>query len=159
MEETYDLNPEKDISSTEQKQSSICVQEISTKVSFAADLKGNMLQIPNVKVHKKYLMQLEGSKWRPTTRATNKIRLNMKIILNPKLQNEKITVIRDSSSEENNESEENLIPQQNYIQEDHLISLEPVQENHEVLEKQVTPIIEQGMNSRASFAEEAMKDR
>ena len=42
---------------------------------------------------------------------------------------------------------------------DHLISPEPVQENHEVPEERVTPIIEQGMNSRASFAEEAMKDK
>ena len=29
----------------------------------------------------------------------------MKRILNPKMQNEKITIIEDSSSEENNESE------------------------------------------------------
>ena len=58
-------------------------------------------------------MQLEGSKWRPQTRATNKIRLNMKRILNPKMENEKIKVIQYSSSEENNESEENLSPQQN----------------------------------------------
>ena len=43
--------------------------------------------------------------------------------------------------------------------EDHLISPQTVQENHEVLEEQVTPIIEQGMNLIASFAEEAMKDR
>ena len=58
----------------------------------------------------------------------------MKIILNPKLKNEKITVIQDSSSEEDNESEESLSPQQNYIQEDHLISPEPIQENHQLLE-------------------------
>ena len=77
-------------------------------------------------------MQLERLKWRPKTRATNKIRLNMKIILNPKLKNEKITIIQYSSSEENNESEENLIPQPNYIQEDNLISPETVQEQHEV---------------------------
>ena len=83
----------------------------------------------------------------------------MKRILNPKLKNEKIAVIQDSSSEENNESEENLSPQQNYIQEDHLISPELVQENPEVLEEQVTPIIAQSMTSRVSFAEEAMKDR
>ena len=63
-------------------------------------------------------MQLERAKWRPKTRVMNKLRLNMKIILNPKLKNENITVIQDSSSEENNKSEENLIPQQNYIQED-----------------------------------------
>ena len=66
----------------------------------------------------------------------------MKRILNPKLQNEKVTVIEDSSSEEDNESEENLSPQQNCCQEGHLISSELIQENHEGPEKQVTPIIE-----------------
>ena len=66
----------------------------------------------------------------------------MKRILNPKFHNEKITVIKDSSSEENNESEENMSPQQNYSQEDHLISSELFQENHERSKKQVTPIIE-----------------
>ena len=55
-------------------------------------------------------MQLEGSKRRPKTRATNKFGLNMKQIINPKLQNEKVTVIKDSSGEEDNESEENLSP-------------------------------------------------
>ena len=59
----------------------------------------------------------------------------MKRILNPKLQNEKITVIEDSSSEENNESKENLSSQQNYSQGDHLISSELIQENHECSEK------------------------
>ena len=66
----------------------------------------------------------------------------MKRILNLKLQKEKTTVIQDSSSEENEESEENLSSQQDYIQEDHLISPEPVQINHEVSEEKVTPIIE-----------------
>ena len=158
MEETLDLNHEEDIVSTVHKHNSICLQEISTKTSFTDDLKGNILQVPVLKVEKKSLMQLERSKWRPKTRATNKLRLNMKRILNPKLKNKKITVIQYSSSEENNESEENLSPQQNYIQEDHLISPNSVQENHEVLEEQVTPIIEQGMTSGVSFVEEAMKD-
>ena len=82
----------------------------------------------------------------------------MKRILNPRLQKDKITVIEDSSSEENNESEENLSPHQNYSQKDHLISSEMIQENHDGSEKQVTPIIEHGMNSGVSFAKEAMKD-
>ena len=43
--------------------------------------------------------------------------------------------------------------------EDHLISPELVQENHEVPEDGVTLIIEQGMTSRVSFAEEPIKDR
>ena len=37
---------------------------------------------------------------RPKTRAKNKLRLNMKNILNPKLAKEKVTVIEDSSSQE-----------------------------------------------------------
>ena len=45
----------------------------------------------------------------------------MKQIINPKLQNEKVTVIKDSSGEEDNESEENPSPLQNCSQEDHLI--------------------------------------
>ena len=51
-----------------------------------------------------------------------------------------------------------MSPQQNYIQEDNLISPEPVQVNHEVSEEQVTPIMEQGMTSGVSFVEEIMKD-
>ena len=65
MEKTLDLNPKEDISSTKQKKNSICVQEISTIVSFAADSKGNILQVPYLKVEKKSLMQLERFKWRP----------------------------------------------------------------------------------------------
>ena len=52
MEKTLDLNPEEDISSTEHKHNSICIQESSTIVSFAADSKGNILQVPDLKVEK-----------------------------------------------------------------------------------------------------------
>ena len=38
--------------------------------------------------------------WRPKTRPKNKLRLNMKKLLNPKLAKEKVTVIEDSSSED-----------------------------------------------------------
>ena len=38
--------------------------------------------------------------WRPKTRPKNKLRLNMKKLLNPKLTKERVTVIDDSSSEE-----------------------------------------------------------
>ena len=37
--------------------------------------------------------------WRPKTRPKNKLRLNMKKLLNPKLAKEKVTMIEDSSSE------------------------------------------------------------
>ena len=38
--------------------------------------------------------------WRPKTRPKNKLRLNMKKLLNPKLAKEKVTMIEDSSSQE-----------------------------------------------------------
>ena len=41
-----------------------------------------------------------GAVWRPKTRSKNKLRLNMKKSLNPKMAKEKITVIEDSSSQE-----------------------------------------------------------
>ena len=41
-----------------------------------------------------------GAVWRPKTRPKNKLRLNMKKLLNPKRAKEKITVIDDSSSQE-----------------------------------------------------------
>ena len=41
-----------------------------------------------------------ASVWRPKTRPRNKLRLNMKKLLNPKLSKEKLTVIDDYSSEE-----------------------------------------------------------
>ena len=38
--------------------------------------------------------------WRPKTRPKNKVRLNMKKLLNPKLNKEGVTVIDNSSSDE-----------------------------------------------------------
>ena len=49
-----------------------------------------------------------GVGWRPKTRPKNKLRLNMKILLNPKLAQNKITVIEDSSSQEELEEDEGL---------------------------------------------------
>ena len=41
-----------------------------------------------------------GAVWRPKTRPKNKLRLNMKKLLNPKLAKEQVTAIEDSSSQE-----------------------------------------------------------
>ena len=38
--------------------------------------------------------------WRPKTRPRNKLRLNMKKLMNPKLNKERVTMIDDSSSDE-----------------------------------------------------------
>ena len=47
-----------------------------------------------------------GVVWRPKTRPNNKLKLNMKKLLNPKLAEKKITVIEDSSSQEKLEDSE-----------------------------------------------------
>ena len=41
-----------------------------------------------------------GAVWRPKIRPKNKLRLNMKKLLNPKLAEKKVIVIEDSSSQE-----------------------------------------------------------
>ena len=50
------------------------------------------------------------SYWRPKTRPKNKLKLNMKKLLNPKLAKEKIIVIdsKDSSSQEDLKEDEDL---------------------------------------------------
>ena len=47
-----------------------------------------------------------GAIWRPKTRPKNKLRLNMKKLLNPKLAEKKIIVIEYSSSQEKLEDSE-----------------------------------------------------
>ena len=47
-----------------------------------------------------------GAVWRPKTRPKNKLRLNMKKLLNPKLAEKKVTVIEDSSYQEKLEDSE-----------------------------------------------------
>ena len=83
----------------------------------------------------------------------------MKRILNPKMKKEKVTVIEDSSSEENMENEEDLSSQQHCIQEDHLVSLEPVQGGHKASEGNNTFITKHGLASGISSVQEAMKDK
>ena len=116
-------------SSLEQNQSFTSVRENLTEVHVPVKLKADNLQIPNrnlkgksvvvelkdeavqissVKFQGKSFVMLGESNWRPKTRAKNKLRLNMKKILNPNLMKEKITVIEDSSSQEGMEEEERL---------------------------------------------------
>ena len=49
-----------------------------------------------------------GVGWRPKTRPKNKLTLNIKKLLNPKIAQKKITVIEDSSSQEELEDNEYL---------------------------------------------------
>ena len=49
-----------------------------------------------------------GVGWRPKTRPKNKLRLNMKKLLNPKLSQGKITILENSSSQEDVEEDKIL---------------------------------------------------
>ena len=74
------------------------VEEVSVKESM-----GTMsLQHPETPVIKNtyaHAKSFETTKWRPKTRLTNKLHLNMKKMLNPNLQREKLIEIEESSSE------------------------------------------------------------
>ena len=68
-------------------------------------LKVDGVQFSAIKFQGKSFVMLGETKtrWRPKTRAKNKLTLNMKKILNPRIMKEKITVIEDSSSQEDME--------------------------------------------------------
>ena len=65
-------------------------------------IKRKVVQLASIKHQGKTLSMLGeiGAGWRTKTRPKNKLRLNMKNLLNPKLNQKKITVIEDSSSQE-----------------------------------------------------------
>ena len=92
-------NHEEKLGLTKQKQSFIYVQESTTKVHVVAEMKNDTLQVSNVNFERKTPVQVKEVNWRLKTRVKNKLRLNMKKILNPKLRKEKITVIEDSLTE------------------------------------------------------------
>ena len=73
-------------------------------------VKRKVVHLATIKHQGKTLSMLGeiGVGWRPKTRPKKKLRLNMKNLLNPKLAQEKITVVEDSSSQEELEEDENL---------------------------------------------------
>ena len=73
-------------------------------------VKRKVVQLAAIKHQGKTLSMLGeiGIGWRPKTRPKNKLRLNMKKLLNPKLASEKITILEDSSSQEDLEEDESL---------------------------------------------------
>ena len=75
--------------------------------------------------------------WRPKTRVKNKLRLNMKKIPNPKLRKEKVTVIENSTFEEDVEEEEELSCQQVYIKKENSMLLESFRGKEKVSEKPI----------------------
>ena len=64
-------------------------------------VKRKVVQLAAIKHQGKYLSMLGeiGVVWIPNTGPKNKLTLNMKKLLSPKLAQEKITVIEDSSSQ------------------------------------------------------------
>ena len=61
-----------------------------------------VVQVTTIKHQGKTLRMLGevGVGWRPKTKPKNKLKLNMKFFLNPKLAQEKITILEDSFSQE-----------------------------------------------------------
>ena len=82
---------------TEQK-----IQTKSEEEAMSRGIRRNVVQLASIKHQGKFLSMLGkiGTDWRPMTRPKNKLRLNMKKLLNPKLAKKKIIVIEDSSSHE-----------------------------------------------------------
>ena len=78
------------------------------KENSIVELKNEGLLISSIRVRGRYYAMIGESNWRPKTRAKNKLRLNMKRLLNPKLAKEKVTVIEDSSSREDLKEDEDL---------------------------------------------------
>ena len=75
---------------------------------MSRERKRKFVQIASIKNQGKVLKMLGeiGIAWKPNTMPKNKLRLNMKKLLNPKLAEKKITVIEVSSSQEELEDNE-----------------------------------------------------
>ena len=71
-------------------------------------IKIKVVQLASIKHQGKTLSMLGeiGTGWKPKNRPKNKLRFNMKKLLNPKLAKKKIIVIEDSSSQEELEDNE-----------------------------------------------------
>ena len=80
----------------------------SEEETMSRGRKRKVVQLASIKHQEKVLKMLGevGTTWRPKTRTKNKLNLNMKKVLNPKLAEKKITVIEDSSSQEELEDNE-----------------------------------------------------
>ena len=102
---------------------------------------------------------MEEVKWTPKTRVKNKLRLNMKKILNPKLRNENIRMIKDSSNEEDMGSEEDLNSHKVYIKEEHSVLLKSFPGKDKISEDPKTFSIEQGVSSKVPVVQETVKDK
>ena len=86
------------------------LQEQSKEKLVSQGVKRKVFQLASIKHQGKTLSMLGeiGVGWRPKTGPKNKLRFNMKKLLNPKLAQKKIIVIEDSSSQEDLEEDEGL---------------------------------------------------
>ena len=98
------------------------------------------------------------TRWRPKTRAKNKLILNMKNILNPRLMKEKITVIEYYSSQEDMEEEESLSSQPVHIQKEHSVILESSTSKDEITEQSIDCSPERVRSPKVPVEEEAVKN-
>ena len=152
-------NHEEKLGLREQKQSFIYVQESTRNVPIVAEMRNKNLKFSNVNFQRKCLLQVKKVIWRTKTRIKNKLRLNMKKILNPKLRKETITEIEDSLTKEDTEDEEDLNSQQVYIEEENSMLLESSPGIDKVLEEPNTFSIEQGVSSEVPVVQEKIKYR
>ena len=88
-EQRWVSNHEEKLGLTEQKHSFISIQESTKKVPIVAEMRNDTLQVSNVKFQRKAPLHVKEVNWRPKTRVKNKLSINMKRILNPKLRKEK----------------------------------------------------------------------
>ena len=72
------------------------------------ELKSEGVLISSLNFHGNSYAMIGESNWRPKTIPKNKLRLNLKKLLNPKLAKENITIIEDSSSREDLKEDEDL---------------------------------------------------
>ena len=109
----------------------IQVPSEKTKENSMVGFKKEGVLISNVKFQGRSYAMLGESIWRPKTRPKNKLRLNMKQILNQKLAKEKITMIdsEDSSSQENLKEDEDQYEQEENTREDLVIQKPSLMKN------------------------------
>ena len=125
---------------------------------MVVELKDEAVQISSVNFQGKPFVMLGESNWRPKTRAKNKLRLNMKKILNPRLMKEKITVIEDYSSQEDMDEEESISPQQFHIKKEHSVILESSIGRYKVAEQSIDFSSERVRSPEVPVEEEEVKN-
>ena len=116
------------------------------------ELKNEGVQISSIKFHGKSYAMIGESNWRPKTRANNTLRLNMKIMLNPRLMKDKITVIEDSSSREDLEEDEDHNSQQVDSKKEDLLTVKSSSVKSRAIEQSIDSIIKEDSSQKVPVA-------